>query len=455
MNPKVFVSHAREDKERFVLDFARRLRDRGIDAWVDQWEILPGDSLVDKLFDEGLRDADAVIIVLSQHSVHKPWVREELNAALVNRINRQSKLIPVLIDKVSVPEALRSTVWEEIRNLQDYEGELRRIVMAIYGMTDKPTLGMPPAYVATALDALPGLTRLDTMVLQTACEVAVESGHNFLPFEQLVDRLRTRDIAPADVIESLEILDGRGSVQLGRVVGGISHLLVSVRGFEEYAQAYIPEYERVVDAVGFAIVNDGLRDLSDIAAAVGQPSMLVEHVLDRFKGRALIDLAKFIGGNAVVTRVHPELRRVLSAKATGPGNGVGSGNKLDGLSDVPVEGTREPGMRPTEARDIARRLRVSLRLSEEDLARMLATSGETIRRWEQDTAPVSPELSGKLLAADAALAVLLESFVPARLPEIIRRPALLFDGERALDWILGGRIGEVSERYDRLLMYQG
>src|SRR5215208_5342480 len=108
MNPKVFISHAREDKERFVLAFARRLRAQGVDAWVDQWEILPGDSLVDKLFEEGLREADAVIVVVSRHSVDKPWVREELNAALVNRINRRTRLIPVLIDEVPVPQALRS-----------------------------------------------------------------------------------------------------------------------------------------------------------------------------------------------------------------------------------------------------------------------------------------------------------------------------------------------------------
>ena len=57
MNPKVFVSHASEDKERFVLAFAAKLRAQGVDAWVDRWEMLPGDSLVDKLFEEGLRNA--------------------------------------------------------------------------------------------------------------------------------------------------------------------------------------------------------------------------------------------------------------------------------------------------------------------------------------------------------------------------------------------------------------
>lgn len=63
--PKVFVSHASEDKERFVVEFARRLRENGVDAWLDQWEMKPGDSLVDKIFEEGLKEARAVIVVLS------------------------------------------------------------------------------------------------------------------------------------------------------------------------------------------------------------------------------------------------------------------------------------------------------------------------------------------------------------------------------------------------------
>jgi TIR domain. len=89
--PKVFVSHASEDKDRFVVEFARRLRENGVDAWLDQWEMKPGDSLVDKIFEEGLKEARAVIIVLSTISVQKPWVREELNASVVNRISRGTR----------------------------------------------------------------------------------------------------------------------------------------------------------------------------------------------------------------------------------------------------------------------------------------------------------------------------------------------------------------------------
>jgi len=55
MVPKVFLSHASEDKKRFVLEFAAKLRQQGIDAWLDKWEMSPGDSLIDKIFEEGIK----------------------------------------------------------------------------------------------------------------------------------------------------------------------------------------------------------------------------------------------------------------------------------------------------------------------------------------------------------------------------------------------------------------
>jgi hypothetical protein len=114
MIPKVFLSHASEDKERFVFEFAEKLRAKGVDVWLDRWEMFPGDSLIDKIFEEGLKNSQAVIIVLSKNSVKKRWVKEELNASMVKKINDGSKLIPVVIDDCDVPECLLSTVWQKI-----------------------------------------------------------------------------------------------------------------------------------------------------------------------------------------------------------------------------------------------------------------------------------------------------------------------------------------------------
>ena len=62
---RAFLSHASEDKEDFVEPLARELAEMGVAPWLDIWEIRPGDSLVRKLFEEGLDTVDAVIVVVS------------------------------------------------------------------------------------------------------------------------------------------------------------------------------------------------------------------------------------------------------------------------------------------------------------------------------------------------------------------------------------------------------
>jgi hypothetical protein len=144
---RVFISHAGEDKERFVMEFAKRLREHGVDAWVDKWEILPGDSLVDKIFEEGIKNAQAIVVVLSQYSVDKPWVREELNAGFIKRLSGKCRLIPVVIDDCNIPQALASVVWQRIPDLENYDEEFIRIIDGIYGQSRKPPLGPPISVV--------------------------------------------------------------------------------------------------------------------------------------------------------------------------------------------------------------------------------------------------------------------------------------------------------------------
>lgn len=157
MAPKVFIIHAGEDKERFVRGFAKRLVEGGIQAWFDEWEIHPGDSLVDRIFEEGVKSADAFVIVLSQYSVSKPWVKEELNAAIVKRVNKGSKIIPVILDDCEVPEALRSTQWQRINDSESYEDELGRIVDALLGVRRAPTLGKLPEVATSIVNTYPDL----------------------------------------------------------------------------------------------------------------------------------------------------------------------------------------------------------------------------------------------------------------------------------------------------------
>src|ERR1035437_8569197 len=136
-HPKVFISHATADKERFVLEFATRLRKNGVDAWVDSWEMNPGDSLVDKIFEEGLKNCQAMIVVLSMNSVDSKWVREELNAAMVRKIEKSTKLIPVRLDGCEVPECVKHCIWQDIANPTNYDDEFKRILNSVFGQYEK------------------------------------------------------------------------------------------------------------------------------------------------------------------------------------------------------------------------------------------------------------------------------------------------------------------------------
>lgn len=105
MHPKVLISHASEDKDRFVLAFAEALRKNGIDSWVDRWEMRPGDSFVDKIFEEGIASASVVVVILSKFSINKPWVSQELDSAFVRKVNNGTKFIPVILDDCKIPVA--------------------------------------------------------------------------------------------------------------------------------------------------------------------------------------------------------------------------------------------------------------------------------------------------------------------------------------------------------------
>lgn len=105
-------------------------------------------------------------------------------------------------------------------------------------------------------------------------------------------------------------------------------------------------------------------------------------------------------------------------------------------------------------RSALRRLMVHLGVSQNDLGRMLGTTGETVRRWEARAVRMPEERIAELTAAESVLGRLLALLKPEHLRQAIRRKAELFDGERALDWILRGRLADVAHRYELALAYQ-
>jgi hypothetical protein len=314
--PKVFVSHASEDRQRFVMAFAQRLRENGVDAWLDQWEMKPGDSLVDKIFEEGLRNAQAVVIVLSAASVNKPWVREELNFSVVKRIGKGLKIIPVVIDACEIPEALQSTLWQRVDDLEHYDEAFQRVLNAIFDRSPKPPLGAPPERFTGAEPKVAGNTVTDERVLHAIYEHEVGQGRGWLSLEAMHAMPELAEMPEDDVLASLEVLKSRGLVLVDHPGGPVLISRLTLEGFRAYAEAYIADYQELQAKVAALLLNEDEFENESIARRIGRPVSFTNFVLDVLEAAGHIKLAKFGMGRWEVFHISPTLKRALAGANT-------------------------------------------------------------------------------------------------------------------------------------------
>ncbi|MFL6237577.1 MAG: TIR domain-containing protein [Thermoanaerobaculia bacterium] len=105
-NPKVFCSHRSADKPQ-VKKIAALLAAAGIDPWIDEWEIRPGDDLVARI-NEGLATYDVGLLFLSKSSLESGWVSAEASTLIYQRIQEGKRVIPVMIEAdAPVPPLLK------------------------------------------------------------------------------------------------------------------------------------------------------------------------------------------------------------------------------------------------------------------------------------------------------------------------------------------------------------
>jgi hypothetical protein len=100
----VFLSHAGEDKV-YAAELARALEARGHSVWIDQAELVVGDSLLDEL-NAALARCRFGLVLLSPIFFEKPWPQFELDALFALMGTGESRLLPVWhgVDQVFIAE---------------------------------------------------------------------------------------------------------------------------------------------------------------------------------------------------------------------------------------------------------------------------------------------------------------------------------------------------------------
>ncbi len=314
-NPKVFISHASEDKERFVTKFATKLRKKAVDAWLDQWEIKPGDSLIDKIFEEGIKDCEVFVIILSEKSINKKWVKEELNLGTIQRIEKNTKIIPILIDKnIEVPTSLRHLVWQRIDDLDNYEDEFNKILKSIYDISEKPPLGEKPKY-SIEINTIEGLTKTDSIVLKVIGDIVHNNDDTvrYVKNRDIFDTCSNYNLSHEDVIESLGILKSDFYIKMSQENAPIemTHLLMTSYGFIEYCENFILDFEKKFKDIVSSILNEDSRSSDEIYKRVKCKLVVVVSILQRFNDMDYMKVLVQVGAPMKIFEIYPKGNRYL------------------------------------------------------------------------------------------------------------------------------------------------
>ena len=313
------MSHAGDDKDRFVRQFAAKLRANGVDVWLDEWEINPGDNPIRKIFD-GLATCKIIILVMSAASVKKPWVLEELDAAFVKKVEGSAKLIPLRLDGCEMPECLKTTHWQAIDNLDDYDDAFQRILNAVYSHYTKPPLGQPPRYTQPAVLQIGQLNRVDALLFEKACRIAIQQGHTMINDEPWLRELEGLDLTEEQIADSQEILDEYGYIERHRTLGPhrIYAFSITTFGFQEFAKVGVPRFAELVNEVATYLRRNEQTTGDSVAHELDQPLRVIEHIFELLENNGLIKISRQMGGcYMTVWEVSAKLRRMVEEGTLG------------------------------------------------------------------------------------------------------------------------------------------
>ena len=123
----IFLSHNHADKP-FVRRLARDLQAAGVRVWLDEAEMLIGDSLIEKIR-EGIDQMEYLGVILSQNSVKSEWVKREVDVAMNQEIEgKRVKVLPLVIEDCEVPGFLKGKLYADFRVSERYDEELRKVL---------------------------------------------------------------------------------------------------------------------------------------------------------------------------------------------------------------------------------------------------------------------------------------------------------------------------------------
>jgi hypothetical protein len=155
--PQIFISYSHDslDHKAWVLKLATDLRSNGVDASLDQWDLVPGQDVA-VFMQKGILKADRVILICSDKYVKKAeegvggvgFERLIVTSEVVQNLDTR-KFIPLVRSNpsdVKIPRFLGPRLYIDFSGEENYAEKLEDLLREVLGApaNQKPALGTNP-----------------------------------------------------------------------------------------------------------------------------------------------------------------------------------------------------------------------------------------------------------------------------------------------------------------------
>lgn len=161
-NPRVFISYSQSDHKEMVLDIVDRLRNDGVDAIVDEYDLELGHD-VNLFMERTVNDPEMAKVLLmcdksytEKANARKGGAGKEaiiISEEIYNRTT-SGKFIPVILEKDEYgnpyrPIFIKGAIYCDLSDDLIFEANYEKLIRDIYGkpIRRKPKLGTPPEYL--------------------------------------------------------------------------------------------------------------------------------------------------------------------------------------------------------------------------------------------------------------------------------------------------------------------
>lgn len=138
----IFISYSHND-EKFAKKLAKDLSKEGHSAWIDQEQIIVGDSLLQKI-DKAIHSVDYVIVIISTNSINSIWVKKEIHLASARELRENRVVVlPILLDNVKIPSFLSDKFYLNFLKKDFYEENFKKLIKRLEPKTNENNSTIP------------------------------------------------------------------------------------------------------------------------------------------------------------------------------------------------------------------------------------------------------------------------------------------------------------------------